>query len=88
MEVISRAVVVEIYVQQIVVLHVQQLNWQMNLNHKDYGMFQKQEKLILEMIEMIEMIVLIKIIMAIINKIKNIYLTLKYSKFLFLQMSV
>jgi hypothetical protein len=66
MEVISRAVVVEIYVQQIVVLHVQQLNWQMNLNHKDYGILPKQEKHILEMI------VLIQIMETSINKSKTL----------------
>lgn len=56
----------EIYVQQIVVEHVQQINWQMNLHHKDYGKHQKQEKLIQEIV----IVIVITTIMVIINKRK------------------
>jgi hypothetical protein len=49
-------------VQQVGVEHAQQIKLQMNLNHKDYGIFHNQEKLILEMI------VLTNIMVAIIPK--------------------
>jgi hypothetical protein len=46
-------------VQRVGAEHVQQIKLQMNLNHKDYGKFHNQEKLILEMIVLINKMVVI-----------------------------
>lgn len=79
---IFRVIVVLIYAQHVVVQLALQLKWLMSSNHKDYGMFQKQEKPILEMIEMIVMIALKTIIVATINK-NNMYLTFEQFYFPF-----